>query len=84
MYLSCMPTKWFALKSCTFMLNHHAHVMPENKPKAGMALHRFSQKTNKRICFVCCEKQKRKQNKFVHLFFQRIYGAQIYVLSIFF
>ena len=50
MYLSCMPTKWFALKSCTFVLNHHAHVMPENKPKAGMALRRFSKK-NKQTNF---------------------------------
>ena len=38
------------------------------KPKAGWANCRFSQKMNKQICFVCREKQKRKQNKFVHSF----------------
>ena len=47
------------------------------KPKTGLASRRFSEKTNKRIWFVCCEKQKSKQNKFVRLFFGRIYGAQI-------
>ena len=35
------------------------------KPKAVWARHRFSQKMNERICFVCREKQKSKQNKFV-------------------
>ena len=39
------------------------------KPKAGLARRRFSQKMNERICFVCCEKQKSKQNKFVPSFF---------------
>ena len=38
------------------------------KPKAVWTRRRFSQKSNKRICFVCREKQKRKQNKFVHSF----------------
>ena len=38
------------------------------KPKAGLSCRRFSQKTNERICFVCCEKQKSKQNKFIHSF----------------
>ena len=33
------------------------------KPKAVWARHRFSQKLNKRICFVCLEKQKSKQNR---------------------
>ena len=47
------------------------------KPKAVWALRRFSQKTNERICFVCHEKQKSKQNKFVHSFFGRIYGVPI-------
>ena len=47
------------------------------KPKAGLAHRRFSQKTNERIWFVCYEKQKRKQNKFVCSFFGRIYGAPI-------
>ena len=35
------------------------------KPKSVWAHRRFSQKMNKRICFVCCEKQKSKQNKLV-------------------
>ena len=47
------------------------------KPKAVWARRRFSQKMNKRICFVCREKQKSKQNKFVRSFFGRIYGAPI-------
>ena len=34
---------------------------------------RFSQKTNKQTCFVCCEKQKSKQTKF----FERIYSVPI-------
>ena len=38
------------------------------KPKSVWARHRFSQKTNERICFVCREKQKSKQNKFVSSF----------------
>ena len=33
---------------------------------------RFSQKTNKQICFVCHEKQKSKQNKFIRSFFRSI------------
>ena len=41
------------------------------KPKSVWA----RQKTNERICFVCLEKQKSKQNKFVRSFFGRIYGA---------
>ena len=45
--------------------------------KAVWARHRFSQKTNKRICFVCHEKQKSKQNNFVCSFFGRIYSATI-------
>ena len=47
------------------------------KPKAVWARRRFSQKMNKRICFVCREKQKSKQNKFIPSFFGRIYGASI-------
>ena len=35
------------------------------KPKAVWARHRFSQKMNEEICFVCREKKKSKQNKFV-------------------
>ena len=42
------------------------------------ARHRFSQKTNERICFVCREKQKSKQtNSFICSFFGRIYSASI-------
>ena len=48
------------------------------RPKAVWACSRFSQKTNKWICFVCRGKQKSKQNKFVCLFFGRIYGAPIF------
>ena len=44
------------------------------KSKAGLAHCRFSQKTNERICFVCCEKQKCKQNKFVCSYFWRVYA----------
>ena len=40
-------------------------IKSQIKLKAGLALCRFSQKMNKRIRFVCCEKQKSKQNKFV-------------------
>ena len=47
------------------------------KPKAVWVRLRFSQKLNERICFVCPGKQKRKQNKFVCLFFARIYSATI-------
>ena len=39
------------------------------KAKAVLGRRRISQKTNKQICFVCHEKQNRKQNKFVHSFF---------------
>ena len=38
------------------------------KPKSVWACCRFSKKTNERICFVCHEKQKRKQNKFIRSF----------------
>ena len=38
------------------------------KPKAGLARRRFSQKVIKQIWFVCCEKQKKKQTKQIHLF----------------
>ena len=48
------------------------------KPKAVWARRRFSQKTNKQICFVSHKKQKSKQNEFVRLFFGRIYGAPIW------
>ena len=47
------------------------------KPKAVWARHRFSQKINKRICFVCCDKQKSKQKNTFVCFFERIYGASI-------
>ena len=45
------------------------------KPKANWARHRFSQKTNVQICFVCREKQKSKQNGYIPSFVGRIYGA---------
>ena len=41
------------------------------KSKAGLACCRFSQETNK------CEMQKKHTNKFICLFFERIYGAPI-------
>ena len=50
----------------------------QKKLKAVWARHRFSQKINVRICFVCREKQKSKQNKLIYSFFGRIYGATIY------
>ena len=45
--------------------------MPKGQinPKAELVYRRFSQNTNEWICFVCCEKQKSKQNKFVPSFF---------------
>ena len=52
-------------------------VKRQIKPKAGSACRRFSQKMNKQVCFVCCEKQKSKQNKFICSFFGRIYGTPI-------
>ena len=48
-----------------------------NKPKSRLARRRFSQKTNKQICFVCCEKQISKQNKFIGSYFGRIYSVPI-------
>ena len=42
-----------------------------------MARCRFSTKMNEKICFVCHEKQKSKQNKFICSFFGRIYDVQI-------
>ena len=47
------------------------------KPKAGLAHSRFSQNVIKQIWFVCCKKQKSKQNKFVRSFVRKIYGAPI-------
>ena len=47
------------------------------KPKAVWVRRRFYQKTNEWICFVCHEKQKSKQKKFICSFFGRIYGAPI-------
>ena len=51
------------------------------KPKAVRARHRFFLKSYKRMCFLCHEKQKSKQNAFVHSFFVRIYRASIYFWS---
>ena len=59
-----------------FLWKHMMHK-GQIKPKAVWARCRFSQKTNKRICFVCSEKQKSKQIKFDCLFFGRIYRATI-------
>ena len=58
---------------------HHQKVSTkgQKKPKARLAHHSFSQKTNKWIHLVCNEKQKRKQNKFVRSFFGRIYAMPI-------
>ena len=44
-------------------------VVKSDKTKAVWVRRRFSQKRNERICFVCCELQKSKQNKFVCSFF---------------
>ena len=52
-------------------------VVKSDKTKAVWVRRRFSQKRNERICFVCCELQKSKQNKFVRSFFGRIYSAPI-------
>ena len=46
------------------------------KPKAVWMCRRFSQKMNEQIYFVCHEKPKSKQNKFVCLFVGRIYERQ--------
>ena len=47
-----------------------------------MARHRFSQKTNGRICFVCFFTLHDKQIKFVRSFFWRIYGSPICFLKL--
>ena len=49
----------------------------EIKSKSRLARHRFSQKTNGRICFVFFFTLHRKQIKFVRSFFRRIYGVPI-------
>ena len=59
------------------MGKYYIHPKGQKKPKAHLARCRFSQKMNEQICFVCREKQKSKQNKFVCSFFGRIYGAPI-------
>ena len=48
-----------------------------DKTENRSARRRFVQKTNKRIYFVCREKQKSKQTKFIRSFFGRIYCAPI-------
>ena len=63
-------------------IDYYEYAKGQIKPKAGLACRRFSQKTNERIWFVCCEKQKSKQNKSVCSFFSKIYGANLFsVLS---
>ena len=47
-----------------------------------MARHRFSQKMNGRICFVCFFTLHGEQIKFVRLFFWRIYGSPICSLKL--
>ena len=69
-------TKWIKLYP-NLTPYPQGHVKGQIKPKAGLARRRFSQKTNQQICFVCCEKQKSKQNKFVCPFLGRIYGVSI-------
>ena len=54
-------TKWIKLYP-NLTPYPQGHVKGQIKPKAGLARRRFSQKTNQQICFVCCEKQKSKQN----------------------
>ena len=59
-------------------ISSNAHGLAEKgtksliKSKAVWASCRFSQKTNERICFLCREKQKSKQNKFVWENLQRV------------
>ena len=63
-----------------FLLDHWPKMTlskGQKKPKAVWACRIFSPKMNKWICFVCREKQKSKQNKFVRLIFGRIYNAPI-------
>ena len=47
------------------------------KTKSVWARHRFSQKMNEQICFVCREQQKSKHNKLVFSFLGRIYSVPI-------
>ena len=73
----CFPIQIFFMHCfpCCNELDNWRHVTKgEIKPKAGLARRRFSQKTNERIWFVCCEKQKSKQ---ICSLFGRIYGARI-------
>ena len=58
-------------KQCCYVIvtNLLTDTKGQMKPKVVWARHRFFQKTNKQICFVCCDKQKSKQNKSVHSFF---------------
>ena len=68
------------LESYNWGQNYHnlCHAKGQIKPKAVWAHRRFSQKTNKWICFVCREKQKSKQtNSFACSFFGRIYSMSI-------
>ena len=64
----------------TIKLTHYKRSVNFESRLAG---HRFSQKTNRRICFVCFFTLHGKQIKFVRSFFGRIYSAPIW-LSIFF
>ena len=49
----------------------------QTKPKARLARHRFSQKMNKQICFVCCDEAKKQTKQIFCSFFGRIYNAPI-------
>ena len=73
----CKQRRKIKLQPCPSKMSHNARFNGQIKPKAGLASHRFSQKRNELICFVCCKKQKSKQNKFVCSFFGRNYGATI-------
>ena len=48
-----------------------------DKTESRLARRRFSKKMNERICFFLLWKAKKQKNKFIRLFFGRIYGAQI-------
>ena len=52
-----------------YIFGFYSQIKGQIKPKAVWTRRRFSQKMNEQIRFVCREKQKSKQNKFVLLFF---------------
>ena len=57
----------FSYQSKGILSQMSTECIGQIKPKAVWVRRRFSQKINEWICFVCCELQKSKQNKFVRV-----------------